>query len=100
MRGNSVVLNLNNRGNIKAEYMGIVFTILMAMFVLSNCAPRVIPGPVYFYPKVEPVDIELKSFSFYPNHIAILKDTLSRMLNKRAGQLACPFSSLHRKKPA
>jgi len=34
----------------------------------------VIPGPVYLYPKVEPIDIELKSFSFQPNHIAILKD--------------------------
>ena len=54
--------------------MRIVVIILMAMLILSNCAPRVIPGPVYLYPKVEPVDIELKSFSFQPNHIAILKD--------------------------
>ena len=54
--------------------MRIVVIILMAMLILSNCAPRVIPGPVYLYSKVEPVDIELKSFSFQPNHIAILKD--------------------------
>jgi len=54
--------------------MHIVVLIPIALLILSNCAPRVIPGPVYFYPKVEPVDIELKSFSFYPNHIAILKD--------------------------
>ena len=54
--------------------MRIVVIILMAMLILSNCAPWVIPGPVYLYPKVEPVDIELKSFSFQPNHIAILKD--------------------------
>ncbi len=52
----------------------IVVLTLTALLILSNCAPRVIPGPVYFYPKVEPVDIELRSFSFYPNHIAILKD--------------------------
>jgi len=45
----------------------------MAMLILSNCAPRVIPGPVYFYPKVERIEIELRNFSFYPNHIAILK---------------------------
>jgi len=51
-----------------------IVIILLAMLILSNCTPRVIPGPVYLYPKVEPVDIELKSFSFYPNHIAILKD--------------------------
>lgn len=51
-----------------------VVLILIALLILSNCAPRAIPGPVYLHPKVEPVDIELKSFSFYPNHIAILKD--------------------------
>ena len=54
--------------------MRILVIILMALLILSNCAPRVIPGPVYLYPKVEPVDIELKSFSFQPNHIAILKN--------------------------
>ena len=53
--------------------MHIVVLILIALLTLSNCAPRVIPGPVYLYPKVEPVDIELKNFSFQPNHIAILK---------------------------
>jgi hypothetical protein len=39
--------------------------------------PRVIPGPVYLYPRVEPIDIELRSFSFYPNHIAIIRDQSS-----------------------
>ena len=60
--------------------MRIVVIILMAMLILSSCAPRVIPGPVYFYPKVEPLEIELRNFSFYPNHIAILK-----------GEFASPF---------
>ncbi len=54
--------------------MPIAVLILIELLILSSCAPREIPGPVYFYPKVEPIDIELKSFSFYPNHIAILKD--------------------------
>jgi len=54
--------------------MHIAVLILIALLILPNCAPRVIPGPVYLYPKVEPFDIELRSFSFYPNHIAILKD--------------------------
>ena len=36
-----------------------IVIILLAMLILSNCTPRVIPGPVYLYPKVEPVDIEL-----------------------------------------
>ncbi len=53
--------------------MPIVVIILMATLIFSNCAPRVIPGPVYFYPKIEPIEIELRNFSFYPNHIAILK---------------------------
>ncbi len=50
----------------------VVILILMATLILSNCAPRVIPGPVYLYPKVEPIEIELRSFSFNPNHIAVL----------------------------
>jgi uncharacterized cupredoxin-like copper-binding protein len=58
---------------LKETNMHIVVIILMAMLISSNCAPRVIPGPVYLYPKVEPIDIELKNFSFQPNHIAILK---------------------------
>jgi uncharacterized cupredoxin-like copper-binding protein len=43
-------------------------------FILQSCAPQAALGPVYVYPKVEPIDIELRSFSFYPNHIAILKN--------------------------
>ncbi len=50
-----------------------IFILLITGLLLSNCAPRVIPGPVYLYPKVEPIEIELRSFSFYPNHIALLK---------------------------
>jgi uncharacterized cupredoxin-like copper-binding protein len=65
---------LTTEKKLKKEDMRIFVIILMAMLILPNCAPRVIPGPVYLYPKVEPVDIELKSFSFYPNHIAILKN--------------------------
>jgi uncharacterized cupredoxin-like copper-binding protein len=57
----------------KGEDMRTFIIVLMAMLILSNCTPRVIPGPVYFYPKVEPIEIELRSFSFYPNHIALLK---------------------------
>lgn len=73
MRGNSILLDLDNRGKTKIEHLCLVVIILTAIFILSGCAPRVIPGPVYLYPKGEPIDIELKSFSFYPTHIAILK---------------------------
>ena len=48
--------------------------ILSTVLILPSCAPKAAPGPVYFYPKVEPIEIELRSFSFYPNHIAILKN--------------------------
>ena len=57
--------------------MRTLIIILMATLILSNCGPRVIPGPVYLYPKVEPIEIELRSFSFFPNHIAILKNSSS-----------------------
>jgi plastocyanin len=65
-----------------------VFIILTTLLVLLSCAPRVIPSPVYFYPKVEPVEIELRSFSFYPNHIAILKDGSSSPLTFRLNNSA------------
>jgi len=48
--------------------------ILSSTLILPGCAPPLALGPVYLYPKVEPIEIELRSFSFYPNHIAILKD--------------------------
>jgi len=48
--------------------------ILSAMLILPGCAPPLALGPVYLYPKVEPIEIELRSFSFYPNHIAIFRD--------------------------
>jgi len=48
--------------------------ILSALLILTSCAKQVALGPVYLYPKVEPIEIELMSFSFYPNHIAILKN--------------------------
>ncbi len=54
----------------------IAVLILAALLILSNCVPRVIPGPVYFYPKVEPIDLEVKNFSFDPYHIAIIRDQL------------------------
>lgn len=50
-----------------------IVILLITGLLLSNCAPRVIPGPVYLYPKVEPIEIELRSYSFYPNHITLLK---------------------------
>ena len=53
--------------------MRFVVIILMAMLIFSNCTPRVIPGPVYLYPKVKIIEIELRSFSFYPHHIASLE---------------------------
>jgi plastocyanin len=52
----------------------LIFIILTTTLVLSSCTPRPVPGPVYLYPKVEPIDIELASYSFYPNHIAVIKN--------------------------
>jgi len=48
--------------------------IFLRVLLLRGCASRVALGPVYLYAKVDPIDIELRSFSFYPNHIAILRD--------------------------
>jgi len=61
---------VNRKGEIQ-----IFVLILLIILILPGCAPRVTLGPVYFYPKVEPIEIELRGFSFYPDHIAILKNS-------------------------
>lgn len=49
--------------------------LIMATVILWNCAPRVTLGPVHLiYPEIRPIEIELKSFSFQPNHIALLEN--------------------------
>lgn len=52
----------------------IIVLVSLLILISSGCAPKAALGPVYLYPKVEPIEIELRSFSFYPSHIAILKD--------------------------
>jgi plastocyanin len=48
---------------------------ILGVISLSNCAPRISLGPVYLaYPEIRPIQIELRDFSFHPNHIGILKN--------------------------
>lgn len=54
--------------------MRLLVLILLTQLVFLGCAPRAALGPVFLYPKVEPIQIELRDFLFQPNHIAILKD--------------------------
>src|SRR3990172_23952 len=54
-----------------------LFRLLVILGVLSlpNCAPRTALGPVYLaYPEIRPIPIELRDFSFHPNHIGVLKN--------------------------
>jgi plastocyanin len=52
-----------------------LFRILLIFGALSlaMCAPRPsLLGPTYMaYPEIRPIDIELRSYSFHPNHIAV-----------------------------
>ena len=47
------------------------FFVLWAM-LLTSCAPRL--GPAYIFHRDEPIEIELKDFSFRPNHFVVLED--------------------------
>ncbi len=49
-------------------------TLLVVLFVmlLASCAPRV--GPAYIYHRDRPIEIELKDFSFRPDHFVVLKN--------------------------
>ena len=56
-------------------HMRFIFLILMTTLILASCAPRSILGPVYLiYPEMRPIEIEVRSFSFQPNHILILRN--------------------------
>ena len=55
--------------------MSFIFLILTTILVLTNCASRSVLGPVFpIYPEIRPIKIELRSFSFEPNHFVILQD--------------------------
>ena len=48
-----------------------LFLLLSTVF-LASCAPRV--GPTYIFHRDHPIEIELKDFSFRPNHFVVLED--------------------------
>ncbi len=55
--------------------MRLIFLILMTTLILASCGPRSVLGPVYLiYPEIRPIKIELRSFSFEPNHVVILRN--------------------------
>ena len=48
---------------------------ILGMILLVNCGPRSTLGPAHlFYPEMRPIKIELRSFSFEPNHFVILQN--------------------------
>ena len=49
--------------------------LILALVTLANCTTWVALGPVYLaYPENRPVEIELRNFSFYSNHIAAFQN--------------------------
>ncbi len=53
--------------------LGLLF--ILAILFLGSCTPRLAPGPTHLiYPETSPFDLELRSFSFQPNHIAVLQE--------------------------
>jgi plastocyanin len=52
-----------------------LLALLFVIPFLSNCAPRAALGPAFLaYPGERPISIELKSFSFHPDHILVLRN--------------------------
>jgi len=49
--------------------------LMIAMVILASCGPRSALGPAHLiYPEIRPIKIELRSFSFEPNHVVILRN--------------------------
>jgi plastocyanin len=62
----------------KEGIMRVIFLILMTTLILTNCAPRSALGPTYLiYPEIRSIEIELRSFSFQPNHMVVLQNQAS-----------------------
>lgn len=52
------------------------FPLLLVLMILGNCAPQRTLGPAYLIgPETRSIEIELRSFSFELNHIAILNNS-------------------------
>ena len=52
--------------------LGLLF--ILAILLLEGCSLRGVLGPTYLiYPEISPLDLELRSFSFQPNHVAVLQ---------------------------
>jgi plastocyanin len=48
---------------------------IFVMILLVNCGPRSALGPAHLiYPEIRPIEIELRSFSFEPNHMLVLQN--------------------------
>jgi len=59
----------------KEGIMRFIFLILMTTFIFASCGPRSALGPAHLiYPEIRPIKIELRSFSFEPNHVVILRN--------------------------
>ncbi len=59
----------------KEGIMRFIFLIMITALISATCVPRSALGPVHLiYPEIRPVEIELRSFSFQPNHIVILEN--------------------------
>lgn len=69
------ILSLNWVYRVKLLY--VVF--ILATVILLSCAPRFsLLGPVYLvYPENRFIDIELRSYTFQPNHFVILQNQSS-----------------------
>lgn len=52
--------------------MKISVFLLSSIIFLAGCAPRV--GPAYIFHREQPIEIELKSSSFKPDHLMVLKN--------------------------
>jgi plastocyanin len=50
---------------------GLAFLLLLIGLFLAGCTPRANLGPTYIFHRGEPIEMELKNFSFTPNHLVV-----------------------------
>ena len=87
LKDNSIKNLRKRKGWHPVETKGLIFRLkqvfkvkpyilpILVMILLVNCGARSALGPAHLiYPEIRPIKIELRSFSFEPNHMVVMQN--------------------------
>lgn len=69
-------------------------SLILMMLILTGCCPQVHLQPAHIFSPGQPIEIELKDFSFKPNHLVVLKNQSPVILLKNTDEILHNFTLL------